>query len=273
MKSIYLLPIILLSYVSNAQDTVDIDLSFIPDLESKIELTMDSYVSVEFDEQDLIMQGVDPDEFENPILNSFNNESVSTIRTGSKDSLGNFALQVEYVLNRYNGEKGGIPDGTMAFGNIVKGAAVIDSIVSDSLWAIQKYYMKKTIQDMLNQAMIPSMKLALNDHYIHHMPFEMPMGDIVLTMDLIYDYHLVDIQDNIAKLEIAIDYDASGLMEDTNFEGVGKGTGHMFYNLDLHNVDVYYALVDLEMHGVYDGVKMTIKNEGIMEIKGEAKHR
>lgn len=169
---------------------------------------------------------------QNPTVQNISSGYITELKTGKSLDNKTFPLTIKFIKSPDGFEKSGITTETKIYGHgTINALPKIDSIAAPEMNTKLKETMLATIDAMLSQTKFPEKPFARGDTQQIITPVTVPVAGTTIDMDLITDYTLESIKNNVAHFIIAITYKAK--TSDPKYRITGSGTGKGFMNYDI----------------------------------------
>lgn len=169
----------------------------------------------------------------NPTLQNSVVSSEMEMITGKKKRNDEDSFPI--IITILSSEKDGktlIPNGTKIFGiGYEKKVPRLDSIVSKEMEPSFKTAFLSTLQASYSQFNFDEKLMKIGESCEYRTPFELPLGNNVLKMNIISAFKLLSIEDNVANFQTTQTYAMTGDVVIADIIGSGSGTGTMKYDL------------------------------------------
>lgn len=240
--------------VCKAQNEINFNISYLPNLEYTVSQEQNIENIIKYSGTEDALQGLKDKGVENPKV------TVNTVQLQSVLKTGNLkGSQIPIELEFIESSDPSISVGTKIFGNIIDGKIKFDSISSQTLNEEGKQTALSMMESLMNQIKFPNKKFKIGDRFTQNSPLSLPIGNLVLDMDISTTYTLMAIKDGIGYFDIDQIYTAKSNMEEYEIKIKGTADGTM----EFYNEKQFYRkyVMDLEMD-------MTMNIEEItMEMK------
>lgn len=252
--------------VCKAQNEINFNISYLPNLEYTVSQEQNLENIIKYSGTEDALQGLKDKGVENPKV------TVNTVQLQSVLKTGNLkGSQIPTELEFIESSDPSISVGTKIYGNVIDGKIKFDSISSPTLTEEGKQTALSVMESMLNQIEFPNKKFKIGEHFTQSRPLSLPIGNLVLDMDISTTYTLTAIKDGIGYFDIDQIYTAKSNIEGYEMKIKGTGGGTMEY--DIENQFYRKYVMDLEMDMTMDieeitmEMKMNQKLDQTAEIK------
>jgi hypothetical protein len=169
---------------------------------------------------------------QNPTVQNISSGYTTEVKTGKSLDGKAFPLTITFLKVPQGFEKGGLTTATKIYGHGEVGAfPKIDSIASPEMSDKLKTTLLATIDGMLSQTKFPEKAFKKGETQQVISPVTVPIAGTRIDMDLVTDYTLTEIKNNIAKFNIAITYKTKTADPKYRIKGSGTGKGVMDYDI------------------------------------------
>ena len=211
---------------------------------------------------------------ENPTIKKQASENVIRITTGSLTRQNEYPVTLSFISSNNDAL-----DELVQWGAVVHGRGTLDGLpVFDS---ISNTKLSKEIQDVflgamqsvISQIKYPEQNIKVGESASLDTPFNIPLGPVVINMNINNKYTLKAIKGNIAEYDIDVVFTFTSSIEGYTMLGGGDGGGKMSfdtstgyyksYNIDM-NVDLSLDMGEME-------IKLKMKQE--TDAKAEVKKK
>jgi hypothetical protein len=211
-------------------------------------------------------QGID-----NPIVQNNAGESVIEFSTG-KLSQGGFPVEMRFVSTTDENLKKVLKPNTVIYGHgTTDNFPVFDSISDISLDEKFRDMLLETMQSVMSQIKYPEEKMQVGQSATLKTPVTLPVGPVVLNIDINSTYTLKSIKGNIANFDMDIVCVFNGSFEGHNIVAGGSGTGTLAYDTAAEYYKSYGIDVTMqasfEDQGVALNINMNQKTSATADIK------
>lgn len=191
-----------------------------------------------------------------PMVQTQETNMISTTTTGK----ANADKTVPFKIKLDMGEEQAALLGNVSFiGKFQPGKGpVIESIDAPQMDEATKDAMKKMIDGIVKQAIMPDTKVKVGGSFKQEIPMEIPMGPMSLKLLSTTTYKLTKVEGNSAFFDTDLIITMNGSIEGQDVKASGAGKGKSIYDIKNNFMSKADAIVDMTMGMEVQGQKMDI---------------
>lgn len=206
---------------------------------------------------------------QNPTVQNISSSFSSEVKTGKSLDGKEFPLTIKFIKVPEAYRKVGVTENAKIYGHSEIGALPkIDSIAAPELNDKLKQSLLATIETMLNQTKFPEKPFRKGDTQQVISPVTVPVAGTTIDMDVITDYVLADVKNNIARFNLTITYKAKTSDPKYRITGTGTGKGIMDYDVKKQFPVAQKSDILMQMGFTYKEFDMEIKSDMHYDISG-----
>lgn len=267
MKKLLLALLCTGAVVAQTPTEVALKIGYVPQKVYTILQNNTNTATITFSGPDEVIEALKEQGIENPTIEKETNENVLEITTGKLNPKGDFPLEMRVIST--DNERFGVVLGPNA---VIYGHATTNNFpVLDSLSGVEQQYEQALLQSMravLSQIKYPEQKIKVGQSASINTPMSIPMGGIVLTMDINSTYTLKSINGHMADYDMDIVCTLNGNFGKRNVVGGGSGKGVMTYDTSNNYYKSYN--MDISMQASIENEGVTINFKIDQNVSGEA---
>lgn len=253
--------------VCRAQNEINFNISYLPNLEYIVSQEQISDNTIKYSGSEEVLQSLKDSGVENPQLMSETTLTQFNFQTGNpKES------QIPIELEFIESSDPSISVGTKIFGNIIDGKIKFDSISSPTLNEEGKQT-ALSVMETLMQIEFPNKKFKIGDRFTQNSPLSLPIGNLVLDMDISTTYTLMAIKDGIGYFDIDQIYTAKSNMEEYEIKIKGTADGTMEFDNEKQFYRKYVMDLEMDMTMDIEEITMEMKMNQKLDQTAEIKKR
>lgn len=191
----------------------------------------------------------------------------SAIQTNTSKDGKRFPIRMKITDATMNNVKNEVLNGITFVGSCgYTGLPKFDAIESSKLSADEEASVLEIIQNTFTQLDIPETTVRVGDSFSQIRPFNLPMGDQKLAMDIKIDYKLISITNNTANFDLQIFYTFNIDGNNKTLSATGGGIGKMTYDVANFYITSYQSDSDIMMLVKKDKFDIEIKTKSISKL-------
>ncbi|MDA9774304.1 hypothetical protein N9B82_05045 [Saprospiraceae bacterium] len=255
-KSIFSIVLSLAYFVSFGQTTIDFKVGYLPNLDYTLTQKQLTETNVQYRASKDILANFKKNGIENPTISQDTSLLKSESKTG-KLTNNTFTIDTE-ILESSTATLGA---GTKFYGKSVDGNTVIDSISSPDMTSEMKQALLPTVQNMMNQIKYPNRTLAIGESFVQDNPFTLPIGDLVVEIEINSTYTLSKVQNGYGYFELVQVYVIKSASKDYDLHVNGNGAGTLQYDIENQFFTKFYleSEMDVKTQLPSFGVELNLK--------------
>lgn len=229
--SIVLLTVAGVSVYGQTGKQVTLSHGYKPETTYKQTLAQQHATTIQYKANEDVLKVLKEQGIQNPTVQNISSSYTTEVKTGKSLDSKTFPLTIKFIKAPEGFEKGGLTPATKIYGHGETGTfPKIDSIAAPEMSDKLKTTLLATIDGMLSQTKFPEKPFKKGETQQVISPVTVPIAGTTIDMDLITDYTLAEIKNNIAKFNIAITYKTKTADPKYRITGSGTGKGVMDYD-------------------------------------------
>nr|WP_322625479.1 hypothetical protein [uncultured Flavobacterium sp.] len=230
--SIVLLAMMGITVYAQTGKQVTLSHGYRPETTYKQTLAQQHSTTIQYKANEDVLNVLKEQGVQNPTVQNINSGYTTEVKTGKSLDGKTFPLTIKFLKVPQGFEKGGLTTSTKIYGHGEIGTfPKIDSIASPEMSDKLKTTLLATIDGLLSQTKFPEKAFKKGETQQVISPVTVPIAGTTIDMDLITDYTLTEIKNNIAKFNIAITYKTKTADPKYRITGLGSGKGVMDYDI------------------------------------------
>ncbi|TDS52416.1 hypothetical protein [Myroides indicus] len=266
MKKILLFILATITISCNSQEKIDFKVGYLPNLDYTLSQKQISENTIKYIASDEVLQSLKDRGVENPTVKKDTTILKSISKTGRIE--GNaFPVNIE-LLESTNPT---LLSGTKFFGKYIDQKIRIDSIFSTTMTNEEKMTLRMTMESMLNQVEYPNRKIKVGESFKQNNPISMPIGNIVIELDINSTYTLTNISDGIGYFNLDQIYTLKTEIENYEIKVNGKGNGQIQYDIEQQFFTKYFLEMEMNLKMDLDPFSIELQTKSITDQTTEIK--
>lgn len=266
MKKILLFILATITISCNSQEKIDFKVGYLPNLDYTLSQKQISENTIKYIASDEVLQSLKDRGVENPTIKKDTTILKSISKTGRIEG-NEFPVNIE-LLESTNPT---LVSGTKFFGKYIDQKIRIDSIFSTTMTNEEKMTLRMTMESMLNQVEYPNRKIKVGESFKQNNPISMPIGNIVIELDINSTYTLTNISDGIGYFNLDQIYTLKTEIENYEIKVNGKGNGQIQYDIEQQFFTKYFLEMEMNLKMDLDPFSIELQTKSITDQTTEIK--
>jgi hypothetical protein len=254
----------LIAIPAGAQQTISFRVGYQPNTQYRLSQQQISRNTINYIASEEMLAQLEQGGVTNPTVVTDSTITVSLTRTGA-GTPENFPIEIE-MLESSNAALG---NGTMFYGFSEGGMARIDSIANSGMDGQMQQLVMGAVESMMNQMQFPEQQLSPGEGFQHAVPLKLPMGPIVLEMEIISDYLLEKVAAGLAYFKVDQQLQMKTEVEGYEINASGTGTGKVTYDVQQQFFRAYHSEMQMEMEMQLEAFTLELQMMSITDQQTE----